>query len=566
MSVPHAGEMTFYQQQRVCIPCKLSSSLGLTNPTCYRSNPQLHYLVSISMDVTLLPPTTILPHHSHQIYHPLLPSALPRRRSPHHYACPAPRSPFIGTSSYRNKSRHEPPPPIDGSCLLNQLPDEILLSILSYLEWDELLVLRTVERRLSELALSPALHHSLTLLTLPPSPLPSVLAKHILPAARHLHLHLFPYPSTSYYNHPTSIFLSLLQAIPPDQLLTLNLPFSAPYLPMSEMGEISRLGGRLERLDLRGSGLVGERWIEGLKNVGAAGGGLRELDLGFTGITSLPLENPSTGSTVALHGNLPPAPTLHPFRSLIVLSLASCSSLPLSVLSTFLATLPPTVERIDVSRLDQITFQALGDMRATTLVEERSDGAMRPTALKEIKVVGIDHLTRLDVRRLKRHWEDQRRACFPKPIATPLPVPSRKVWGVPRTPETRPETRTITLSPPESPVAPGRMSRSPGERHPFYPTLQSRTTVHDHGLPTPPSSQRSSPVHHDRSGRPRTDMISINIVHSAILESEDEAGYRQFIGEVVGGTLGVGLGLGWDAVPVPVQGESWVEVDGGGVM
>jgi hypothetical protein len=36
----------------------------------------------------------------------------------------------------------------------------------------------------------------------------------------------------------------------------------------------------------------------------------------------------------------------------------------------------------------------------------------------------------------------------------------------------------------------------------------------------------------------------INIVHSAILESEDEAGYRQFIGEVAGGTVGLGFGLG----------------------
>ena len=36
----------------------------------------------------------------------------------------------------------------------------------------------------------------------------------------------------------------------------------------------------------------------------------------------------------------------------------------------------------------------------------------------------------------------------------------------------------------------------------------------------------------------------IKIVHSAILESEDEAGYRQFIGEVAGGTVGLGQGYG----------------------
>lgn len=35
--------------------------------------------------------------------------------------------------------------------------------------------------------------------------------------------------------------------------------------------------------------------------------------------------------------------------------------------------------------------------------------------------------------------------------------------------------------------------------------------------------------------------IAIEIVHSALLESEDEEGYRRFIGEVVGGTLGLEL-------------------------
>jgi len=476
------------------------------------------------MDITLLPPTTILSHHSHQIYHPLLPSALPRRRSAYPYSCSAPRSPFTSCSTYRSRRRFDPPPPIDGSCPMDLLPDEIVLSILSFLDWDELLSIRAVDRRLSDLALAPALHHSLTLLSLPPSPLPSVW-KHILPATQHLHLHLFPYPSSTRSAHRSSVLFSLLEFIPPDQLRSLSLPFSAPYLPLSEMGVISRIGGKLERLDLRGSGLAGPRWGTWLANVGAAGSGLKHLDLGFTSISSLPLEHPRSPTSYPLDRITHQPPTLNPFRSLISLSLASCSSLPLTVLTRFLATLPPTLERLDLSRLD--------------------------------------------IRRLKRHWEDQRRACFPQPLAAPVAQPIKGVWGVPRTPS--PELRSVPLSPPDTPVASGRRSVE-GSAHPFYPCRRSQTPVHNFRLPTPPSSQRSTPDHETDQGDEKKDPISINIVHSAILESEDEAGYRQFIGEVVGGTVGVGAGVGvgiglgleWDQVQG--QGEEWLEVDGGGVM
>lgn len=507
------------------------------------------------MDITLVPPTSILSHHSHEIYQPLLPSSMPRRRSPYPYTCPAPRSPFAGCSSYRTKRLYEPPPLLDGTCPLDLLPDEIILSILSYLDWDELLSIRSVDRRISELALSPALYHTLTLLSLPPSPLPSVLASHILPATRHLHLHLFPYPSPNRSIHPSSVLLSLLNALPPDQLLSLSLPFSAPYLPMSEMSEIARIDGKIEQLDLRGSGLVGPKWGGWLKNVGTSGRGLRELDLGFTSISALPMENSRPPTPDPLDRS--PTP-LHPFRSLVSLSLASCSSLPASVLADFLATLPPTLQRIDLSRLDQITFPALWDMRVTTTTEDEDRDAITPTALKEIKVVGIDHLTRLDVRRLKRHWVDQRRACFLRPIAATIQIPAKRVWGVPRTPE----MQTVPLSPPDTPVVPSKQSRLEVGL-PFYPRSSSRTEIH-FGLPTPPSSQRSSPTHHAESAASEVDQVSINVIHSAILESEDEAGYRQFIGEVAGGTLGVGLGLGWDEVQG--EGEAWVEVDGGGVM
>ncbi|CAD6577828.1 MAG: hypothetical protein TREMPRED_002046 [Tremellales sp. Tagirdzhanova-0007] len=517
------------------------------------------------MDITLLPPSTILSHHSHHIYQPLLPTAAPRRRSPYSYTCPAPRSPFLTPyDPYRIKRRFEPPPPLDGSCPLDLLPDEIFLTILSHFEWDELLILRTVNRRLSELALSPALHHSLTLLSLPSSPLPTVLADHILPATRDLHLHLFPYPAASRSSHPSPMLLWFFQFISPDQLRSLSLPFSAPYLSMTEMGEISRIGGKLEQLDLRGSGLTGADWDIWLENVGVTGRGLKELNLGFTGISSLPLERDHHPPTSDPTSGIPQTPYQpHLFRSLSFLSLASCASISSSVLTSFLATLPPTLERLDLSRLDQITFPALWSMRVTELSDGQSEKPIVTTALREIKVVGVDHLTRRDIRKLKRHWEDQRRACFPQPVVAPISVQARRVWGVPRTPEHRtPPTKVIPLSPPDTPVTQERPVDSL-VRHPFYLNIPSFNMMANFGVPTPPPSQRSSPSH-DTDCDVKPDPITINIIHSAILESEDEAGYRQFIGEVAGGMVAVGLGLEWDEAQG--DGEAWVEVDGGGMI
>ena len=433
---------------------------------------------------------------------------------------------------------------------MTELPDELVLEIFKYLDWKQLLPLQLVCLRFNTLAQSGSLNHHLTLTTLPPFPLPGSLVR-ILPNIKHLHLHLLPYPSTS--SSATKTITALFDSIRPDQLLSLSLPFSAPYLSGAELGKvISRIGGKLEKLDLRGSGLAGKGWLDWIGNVGKYGKGLRELDVGFTNITdlpSLPLSTPTSSPEI----DSPASMVVSPFRNLRSLSLASCTSLSPSSIYTFLAALPVTLEILDISRLEQTSYEALKGMNANT-------------NLREIKVVGIDHLTRLDIRRLKFHWESQRQ------ISSPEIESEVRVWGEPRTPNLN-----AIFNPPMTPESLPRLSSSPdstssgpsslgstssrlyestsprlltpdnpanelprldiGRTHPFLADLNTQS---GHYSPVMPCSD-----HFDYQKVEKQDDISINIIHSAILESEDEAGYRQFIGEVAGGTVGLGLGHGY---------------------
>jgi hypothetical protein len=375
----------------------------------------------------------------------------------------------------------------------------------------------------------------------------------ILPNIKHLHLHLLPYPSTS--PSATKTITALLDSIAPDQLTSLSLPFSAPYLSGVELGKvISRIGGKLEKLDLRGSGLAGRGWLDWIGDVGKNGKGLKELDVGFTNITdlpSLPLSTPTSSPEIDK-----PAPTMvSPFRNLKTLSLASCTSLSPSSIHTFLTILPSTLEILDISRLEQTSYEALKGMNANT-------------QLREIKVVGIDHLTRLDIRRLKYHWESQRQ------ITSPEIESEVRVWGEPRTPNLN-----AISNPPTTPDLLPRLSSSPGYgsepsslgstssrlhestsprlltpdnslselphvnlgvKHPFLADLKTQS-----GLNYSPIIPCANGIDYQKVEEEKQDDISINIIHSAILESEDEAGYRQFIGEVAGGTVGLGLGHGY---------------------
>jgi len=527
------------------------------------------------MDITLLPPSTILSNHSHHLYHalplPLLPSALPRNTGCTHTAISPYRRYPLAPRPY------EPHPPSNGRSPITELPDELVLEIFKYLDWKQLLPLQRTCRRFSNLAKSGSLHHSISIGSVPPIPLPITLTR-VLPHIRDLHLSLSPYPTSS---GSTASIMTLLDSIPPDQLLSLSLPFSASYLSSGELGRVvQRIGGKLEKLDLRGSAISGKGWLDWINSVGRNGRGLRELDLGFTNITelpALPLNEPVVDTEAVIDNSLAPAP-VHAFRILRTLSLASCTSLSPSTIYTFLSTLPPSLATLDISRLEQTSFEALKNM---CVINDDST-----TALREVKVVGIDHLTRLDIRKLKYHWEEQRQACStsgPGETMSGNSVYGSRVWGEPRTPESQMDRMSISASTPDSLprlsssygsdsgpsslgsnssfggmtdsprlLTPDNSFDSPHERgmkHPFLTDLhkvkgQDQGQMQRIGKHSPCSIPIPMTGPGRKAEQPKETDDGIQIVHSAILESEDEAGYRQFIGEVAGGTVGLGQGYG----------------------
>ena len=601
-------------------------------------------------DITTLPPSQILSHHSHNIYH----TPASGHAGPSYTSAYTPRrSPAISTSSLipgldaaRDYSLRSPillkpfeyeqraaalnqlralTPPATQRSPASELPDEIWLQIFGHLEQEEVLAVRPVCQAFATLALSPCLHRSLILHSLPSLPLPPMLVDHILPSLHHLHLHLFPFPATLLRDpHPATILLALLDAIPADQLISLSLPFSSPYLPATELGQvIRRIGGKLEKLDLRGSGLTGSDYLDWIGGVGKNGKGLKELDLAFTSISALPnasmveqVECPDAGNEAGEDV----------WPQLKRLSLASCTSLSAPVLASFLSALPPSIETLDISRLEQVTLPALQELRVTH--QSTADAEEQCSQLRDLKLVGIDHLTRANIRALKKHWEEQRLALLPlSMVPAAIAIPAPRVWGEPgasprsasffaTTPNSayyardrRPDSpMAIDASPPSTPSLTSRCSSASSNSSqssaftsafgtspassleermamPRASALSSHAAlwsalaedraegmfasqdVYSSKLPShtnlpsrlsrdvPPTNgsercRRESILKGPTGFRSRLRSIdfdspwptkragatgvAINVTHSAILESEDEEGYRMFIGEVAG--------------------------------
>ncbi|WVQ83894.1 hypothetical protein IAT38_006038 [Cryptococcus sp. DSM 104549] len=468
------------------------------------------------------------------------------------------------SSSYPSSSQPYCPPPPLASSPITTLPSEVLISIFSFLPLHDLLTLRLVSLRLGELAMSPGLHHTLHLRGPPwarrvgggedgPEGVPRLFREVLLPSVRHLWVHLLPaspYPlayhpfttlagltsphsplllrprpriSTTAFTtpqaYPTEKFLALLAHIPPNQLETFGLPSSARSIPGEDIVAVVRAAGsRLQNLYLGMSSLRGEGalCLRGLQQ-------LRILDLSGTAIEELPL---------------PTDPHPAPWPQLRELSLASCTALGRDSLEDFLASLPGMVEKLDLSRVGELTKEALMEMRVVWWGVD-GEGEKRPTALRAVNVSGVEHLTRRDIREIKAHWEAQRRACF---SVSPEPVSwgwQARDGGV--TPAT-PPTPVSVLSPfgTPSPEQLSPLSSSPA-------SFSSGSHWHRPGtLPTPapslsPPGSISLPLPSPDTFHPD---ISIHITHTARLESDDEDGYRQFIGEVAGGTVVSSVPLG----------------------
>ncbi|WWC67511.1 uncharacterized protein I206_101419 [Kwoniella pini CBS 10737] len=520
------------------------------------------------MDITHLPPSRILTYHSHLS---LLPSSLPKESTSSSIA--------ISECSQRQmKSKNEivyiSKPPEDGKSPFSTLPTEIAISILSYLNLTDVLSISITSKRLYQISISSTLHKQITLNNIP-TIIPNLLKTYILPSVKELTLNLhyqqyrnIPLRSLLYkrklnvqtHTHSrnsithclgentklSSILEPILRYVNLNKLIKFNIPFSSSYLPLEELEFIiDGLGEGLNKLDLRASNLNGNEWIRKFQKFV----NLESLDLAFTNIHSLP--NPKN------------------FKRLKYLSLSSCSLLSPESLSVFLSDLPPTIENLDLSRLEQIPFSALWNLKVVQF-NRLNDDDLIPTKLKEIKLVGIDHLTRRDIRSLRRHWETQRRNCF-NPIGNSGLHNHRINWETKelRTPEMI--SRTLSSSSNSSSSSLEEELQTPSTSYSPAPRLGAREGL-ELGKSRLPSqhtflqSLSTSSDYHTRSDYPamymgynglglpqrkgsniwddREETTSIHIIHSAILESEDEDGYRQFIGEVTGATLDAGIDNG----------------------
>lgn len=404
------------------------------------------------------------------MYKPLLPHTEHSTTHLWHYA-PAPQ----GSPTPLSPPSNHHTAPQQGSCPIWNLPDELWLECLSYLDWEDFAAIRPVCRRFAELALSPPLHRTQNLHNLPLHPLPPVFVDRILPLVRHLTLHFVPSPVSYGRLRPGGPGLvNLLKAIPEDSLVSLSIPFSSHYVAWHEIGsELVRIAGRLESLDLRSSGLVMGKWLTAIAKVAPR---LKHLDLGGNRLFFIPPLGPSVET----------------------LSFKGCTCIPAPLLTWFLSQLPLSLRKLDLSELSQLTLPALEGMRVADT---------KRSALEEIRLIGVDHLTRGNVRALQAHWARQRAACD-------VPAPG---WAMPSGPG--------PMTPPPSPPMGSAPRWIPGRETTAKPEVW---------MPhTPPR---------DGEMLPREDRITI--VHSALLESDDEEGYRRFIGEVVGGTLDWGCGVG----------------------
>ncbi|KAL1408139.1 hypothetical protein Q8F55_004942 [Vanrija albida] len=376
---------------------------------------------------------------------------------------------------------------------ITRLPPELWLAVLSHLETEHILPLRLVNRQLSTLALTPCLHRRIDLSS--PHYLTPAL-RQILPHARHLAVHLsvvpmgWGAPAASQARPSSARGLPPLRCSSPHPATPLRvlLPLVSPHLRSLSLQHATilwpKLAAELARftslhtLDLKAAGVMSSTCALALPE------SLRHLDLSHNAITSLP--------------HLP---------HLESLSLAGCFTLPAAEIARILAHLPDSVHTLDLSLLQQVQVAALMALRVV-----RDDGGR--TALRCIKLEGIDHLTRADVRALQTHWAERRKgrlAAPPAPLQlhTPPPSPPSSVQWV--------SPDIVWIAPSSVPPTRWLAHATPRRLPPTAPT-------------TPPDSAK----------RPHDDN-HIHVVHTALLESDDEAGYRQFIGEVVGGTLGHGF-------------------------
>ncbi|ORY77267.1 hypothetical protein BCR35DRAFT_305575 [Leucosporidium creatinivorum] len=282
-------------------------------------------------------------------------------------------------------------------------PLEIIERILSFLPLDSLLRLKRLDRSFQTLLSSP---HLYPIIHLPstPSPAPQLLSllPSLLPGTHSLSLRSFPLYALS----------SLLPNLTP-RLTFLDLSFSAVRdEELSLMAENRALEGVKE---IRLKGCRGVRDGDWLASVLPRA---EVVDLSWSGLASLPegcgsgsaevdspSEHESELSSSPTDSNdsgffeldnlaflLPSKARLTPFPSLQHLSLSSLPYLPAPSLSSFLSSLPPTLQHLDLSHL------SLSPSLLRSLIPTKE--------LSSVDLVGNDRLTKREIQLLKasREW------------------------------------------------------------------------------------------------------------------------------------------------------------------
>lgn len=383
-----------------------------------------------------------------------------------------------------------------------ELPDELWIEILSYLDSGDILALRPVSSRLARIALQPSLHrrwhvHLNESLEL------TLSRRQVMPYLRHLRISstLPPYRTHGRLDtHPTARLLELLRALPPSTVRTLDVPnirhhtrwgYYEHWAQWRLVGsELRRIGGKVEVLNLANAGIDGRDWVEGWgEAMGTEGRGLRDVDLSHNLIHGLPTSPSWTGiERLSLrYAYALPRDCTHYLERLERLKFVDLTG----------------VHQLDVASLYRLPVVLDEDGGKEREEEEPSGGKGRRLApLAEVRIVDIDNLAIADVQALQHHWGAQRASICQSP------------WAHNTTPSPSEDDEADDMS----------------TNHPWLPTTPELDTHPN------PHANAYACMFGKRAPPPRPPG-ALAIVHSAVLESDNEEGYRQYIADMVEGTL-----------------------------
>lgn len=280
---------------------------------------------------------------------------------------------------------------------------------------------------------------------------------------------------------------------------------------------------------------------------------LVELDLSWTRIQGLPFlaeegkqgleglmgdDDEEEDEDLEVHSGFAPQVWTFPANQLFAkvtrLSLSYCLNLSNRTLSRFLRDLPSSVRHLELAGLEQLSMTTLMNLRVTRSIlsggendEDCSTGLV--SDLRSVDLTGIDWITRRDVALIQAHWSETRLETIPRlnrsgamemdtnhqlvnevssmVLPTPIPLVSATLQNGLYTPPVSPE-------PPRS-ILKTQMARSVDLNSAWNKKARTVLSVDTHG---PDWKER--------------DEWQIEILSSAVLDSDDEEGYRRYIRQI----------------------------------